>query len=109
MKNLLVIAVLIMSASLAFSDEYITSAIKSVGCHKNDNICFIEVDSKVGPSGCNQSSVRWETEKEAAGQSALSLFTAAYFAGKRVRLKVSDTCFEYQSAFPTFDWYYIFD
>ncbi|MCL2914652.1 hypothetical protein L2725_12825 [Shewanella corallii] len=84
--------------------------IKSIGCHKRDNICFIEIDgAAVGPSGCHATSVRFETEKEIAGKSAFSLFTAAYFSGKRVNLKVSETCFQYQTNFPTYDWFYIVD
>ena len=109
MRYLLIIICLGLCSSFATAeDEYITAMIENIGCHKNDNTCFISISSSVGPATCHSSSIRWESEKDAAGNSALSMFTAAFFAGKRVRLKISNQCYAYQTGFPTFDWFVIY-
>jgi hypothetical protein len=110
LKNIVITAIslLVFSTGAMAGTNSGARDIKSIGCHKNDNICFIEIDGgAVGPSSCSKTSVRWNTETDVAGKSAFSLFTAAYFAGKKVELRVSDTCFKDQTAFPTYDWFYI--
>jgi hypothetical protein len=84
--------------------------IVDIGCHKNDNTCFISIDGEpAGPSdNCRRNSIRWNVE-EANGKAALTHFTAAYFAGKRVKLGIDSSCYPHQSNFPTFHHYYIVD
>jgi len=108
MKFKIASLVFAICASSAYS-ESVTTYIEDIGCHKNDNICFIRIETIVGPAACQSSSVRFETAKDAAGTSALALFTAAFFADKHVRLQISNSCFAYQSGYPTFDWFHVLD
>lgn len=80
--------------------------ITSMGCHKHDNICFIQIDgAPIGPSSCNGNSIRWDVKNEKNGTAALTLLTAAYFSNKKVSLDIDTTCFVYQNSFPTFNWF----
>jgi hypothetical protein len=76
--------------------------ILSIGCHNTDPICYITIEgSPVGPAGCNGTSIRWDSST-IPGKNHLSLFMAAYHAGKPVDLSILDACFPIQPNFPTF-------
>lgn len=82
--------------------------ITSIGCHKEDNTCFFQISgSPVGPSSCNETSVRFNSALDKNGENTLSLLTAAYFANKKVTLNIVDECYLYQQNFPTFNYFTI--
>ena len=82
--------------------------ISHIGCHLNDDTCFVELDgSPVGGSvGCATNSVRWAVNTKPSGKSWLALFTAAHLTGKKVGLQI-DGCHT-QPAFPTFSYGYVY-
>ena len=78
-----------------------------MGCYKNSGTCYIKVSGNaVGPHECASKSVRWDINKDANGKAAFSLFTAAHFSGKKVKLKMSDNCYQGKTKFPTFNQYH---
>lgn len=82
--------------------------ITSIGCHKEDNTCYFQISgSTVGPSACNDITLRFNSELDKNGKNTLSLLTAAYFANKKVILNVVDKCYLYQPTFPTFNYFTI--
>jgi hypothetical protein len=79
-----------------------------IGCHKNDHTCFVTVSGDpVGPAACSSRSIRWNVENDANGKVALTHLTTAFAAGKKVFFRVNDTCYRYQTNFPTFDWWQV--
>lgn len=102
----------------------VDGTITKIGCHNlaaNNpvaRVCFIEWEASAGvpvtlpatlPSTCRSSAeVRWDIGDTATGQQDLNLLTAAFLAGKKVRLGlVSDTCFNRDSSKPTFEYLYV--
>ena len=82
--------------------------ILNIGCHKNDNTCFVTISgSAVGPTGCSSTSVRWNAELNANGKAALTHLTSAFIANKKIAFQISDSCYKYQTNDPTFDWWYV--
>ncbi|MGK3962892.1 hypothetical protein WMF38_01705 [Sorangium sp. So ce118] len=80
--------------------------ILQIGCHLNDDICYVTISgSAAGPSRCRSTSIRWNSQSSTNGKNLLSLLTAAYLAGKKVNFAVSDSaCFSDQPTYPTFDY-----
>lgn len=85
------------------------STIKNLGCHKKGTVCYGTLEDAVGPSSCQNTSIRWKVTKDDLNtQLAYSTFLAAHVAGKRVSFYVSDTCFESMPSYPTFNYYSIY-
>ena len=82
--------------------ESITSYVEHVGCPLGSSRCFVQVSEAVGPSECNNRSIRWNTTA-AGGLNALTLLTTAFAANKQVYFEISDSCYSEQ-ANPTFSW-----
>lgn len=97
----------VTKVSLAVETDWVS--IIKMGCRENDTICFVYFDGAVPPypSTCTKpvSSFNWDTAHP-GGKNALTLFTTAYVAGKKLKLGVSSSCL---SSAPTFDYYYIKD
>ncbi|WP_157945980.1 hypothetical protein [Vibrio gangliei] len=107
MKKYMLVFTLIIFPITSFSQTTLSGYrnIKLIGCHKGDNTCYVTIDGeKVGPTACQSDSLRWNTEKDANGKEIFSLLNAAFFSGKKVSFAVSDSCYLYQDAFPTFNY-----
>ncbi|TQV76450.1 hypothetical protein FLL45_00340 [Aliikangiella marina] len=77
-------------------------AITNIGCHNHDDTCFVEIAGPaVGPESCKSNSIRWRRTADANGEATFSMITAAYFAGNKVRITTSGSCFSRQPNYPT--------
>lgn len=75
-----------------------------IGCHLKDDTCYINVDRPVGVYGkCRNDSVRW-FKNETNGKETLSMFLAAYMAGKKIKVNILDECFGAADKNPTFNY-----
>lgn len=104
-KNSLLALPLIGASLFSQAEDVVGSQvvnIETIGCHLNDNTCYIHVDTAVGVEGqCKDNSIRWKSDA-ANGQEILSMFLAAKIANKSVRVYVTDTCFD-GGSYPTFN------
>ncbi|MDX1303031.1 hypothetical protein [Photobacterium sp.] len=106
MKKYISIVLLITSAFATASTPSGVREIETIGCHKVDNTCYVTIKGPaVGPVECQNNSVRFNDANDANGKASLSLITAAYFAGKKVSLAISDKCYLHQNIYPTFDYF----
>lgn len=99
-----VAACLLLSASPAQAERVSNLTVTNVGCYAEPggrDTCFAYVDQDMGPTQCRDKSVRWQGEGR-NGKNVLSTFTAAYLAGKKVTVRVSDT--DCLSGFPAVVW-----
>jgi hypothetical protein len=106
----LTVFVSLMLAAAAASAQVVPTGyrkILSLGCHRTDTTCFVEIEgAAVGPLGCQATSVRWDTANT-PGKNHLALFMSAQARGKRVSLAISPACYANQPNFPTFDYSYV--
>jgi hypothetical protein len=94
-------AAVTLFSSAASAATYVTSTIQAIGCHKGDDLCYVNLETAVGPTDCNSTSVRWYSDADAGGKNALSLLMAAYLAGKTVHFAINEsTCIS--DTYPTF-------
>ncbi|MBB5211999.1 hypothetical protein [Microbulbifer hydrolyticus] len=100
-KILVLIALVATNFSFAGQDSGSVS-ISKIGCHLEDSTCYVHIDKVVGPVDCSSSSVRWDKDASKGGNAALTLLTAAYFAGKKVQFNISDSCY---GKYPTFHYF----
>ncbi len=98
---------LITLPSAVFADTNSGSReIQQIGCHLNDGTCYVYIDgAAVGPSQCNNTSLRWNKDSANSGTEMLSLLMAAFAAGKKVNFRVVDTCY---GSYPTFSFINIY-
>ncbi|WP_444890828.1 hypothetical protein [Microbulbifer sp. DLAB2-AA] len=107
MKNIIsisLISILLLPSLVSATTTTGYLEIEKIGCHLNDSTCYVYVNESVGPAECNKTSIRWNKDDNVSGKEALSLLTAAHFAGKKVQFNLLDSCY---GAYPTFAWYNI--
>jgi hypothetical protein len=76
----------------------VTVKVEKVGCHTNNNVCFVYVDKPITSTCPSSGSLRWDISKEPSGKAILSILLTAQSTGKSVDFWVSG-CF---SNYPTF-------
>ncbi|APD95717.1 hypothetical protein BM523_17900 [Alteromonas mediterranea] len=77
--------------------------IKSIGCHLNDDTCYVTVSgTAVGPSQCNSKSLRWRKDASVSGKETLSLLTTAFVTQKKVHFNIVESCI---GNYPTFNYF----
>lgn len=78
-------------------------SIQSIGCHRSDGTCYIDIDGPAvtGGSGCTSNSVRWDSKNDTNGKNWLALVMLAKSLNKKINLNI-DGCYSPQPSYPTF-------
>lgn len=110
MKKLLFVVAIALTLSNGNTVNAQTGAsgwrtITAFGCHLTDGTCYFHIDGDaVGPEGCKNNSVRFNVLKSPNGKTWLSMIEMAYIAKRKVNLRILETCYVDQPAYPTFSY-----
>ncbi len=105
MKKFFVFLVASSLLNSANSQGFELKEIKSIGCHLNNDTCYVTVSgSAVGSAQCNSKSLRWRKDANISGKETLSLLTTAFIAGKKVHFNITESCL---GNYPTFNYFTI--
>ena len=75
----------------------------SIGCQKDKGICSVQLNGDpVGNRNCASNILQFNALTDKNADAVLSLLTAAFFAGKKVRFDISEQCSQHDNA-PTFE------
>lgn len=75
----------------------------SIACQKDKGICSVQLNGDpVGNRNCVSNVLQFNTSTDKNADAVLSLLTAAFFAGKKVRFDISEQCSQQDRA-PTFE------
>jgi hypothetical protein len=96
-------------ALFSSSSEAITDigsrTITQMGCHTVDPTCFMTLSGAAfGPAGCTSTQLRWNADQMPNAKIFVMQMTAAFVAGQRVTIVVSDNCY---ASWPTPHYYYV--
>lgn len=97
------IAAFLLATSPLSAAEVTERNLTSIGCQKEKGICSVQLNGDpVGNRNCVSNILQFNTTADKNADAVLSLLTAAFFAGKKVRFDVSEQCFQNDRA-PTFE------
>jgi|GEM_PF-3495133 len=98
-------SMLVVSAHSAqlYAEETTDRNILSIGCQKDKGICTLQLNGDaVGGRGCLSNMLMFNAATDKNADAILSLLSAAFFAGKKVRFEISGRCSD-QEGTATFD------
>ncbi len=100
--------VLVCFASLfsmsSFAGEIVERNIKSFSCSVGQRVCSVDISGDaVGPRECPATTLYFKVNSDNNGDAVFSLLSSAFFANKKVKFTLSDSCADSGEPKATFD------